>query len=104
MNKLPKPSDSEEEHFATRELEKIKELRAKARIEHDLAERKRLKDLHWMRCPKCGHELHEVEFRKVQVDSCFECGGMFFDKGEVEKMIHHKEPGLFGVLLKELFD
>ena len=50
------------------------------------AEKRRLAELHWMRCPKCGMELAEIDFRDVQVDACFACGGMFFDHGEVDKL------------------
>jgi len=56
-----KPSDKEEEYFARIEMErrrKTEEERIKA---IEIAERQRLKEMHFMRCPKCGMELQEVD-------------------------------------------
>ena len=50
------------------------------------AERDKLKQLHQMRCPKCGMELKEIEVRGVQVDRCFSCNGPWLDAGELEKL------------------
>ncbi|MDC0715735.1 TFIIB-type zinc ribbon-containing protein [Nannocystis bainbridge] len=49
-------------------------------------ERESQKRLHWMRCPKCGSELAEVQFRNVKVDKCFACNGVFLDDGELEQL------------------
>ena len=91
-----KPSSSEEEYFRKEEIRKLKKLREQAASGLQEQERKRLKELHWMRCPKCGMELAEVDFRGVKVDSCFSCGGSFLDKGEIEKALAYKEPGWLG--------
>ena len=91
-----KPSSSEEEYFKREEVRKLRKLRESAAPELEEQERKRLKELHWMRCPKCGMELSEIDFRGVKVDSCFSCGGAFLDKGEVEKAMVYKEPGWLG--------
>jgi DNA-directed RNA polymerase subunit RPC12/RpoP len=56
-------------------------------------ERERLKKLHWMRCPKCGAELDELEFRGVKIDKCLTCGGAFLDDGELEELAG--KPGWF---------
>jgi hypothetical protein len=88
-----KPSESEEEYFKRQELERLREMRTQAARETAEAERTRLKQLHWMRCPKCGMELSEVAFRGVAVDACFTCGGMFFDQGEVDKLAAPDDPG-----------
>lgn len=81
-----RPSDQEEEYFAKVEIErrrKLEEERTKAVAE---AERNRLKELHYMRCPKCGMELHEVEYRGVKIDKCFHCEGLWLDAGELETL------------------
>lgn len=52
----------------------------------DAAERERLRQQHWMRCPKCGNELEEIVFRGVKVDKCFGCGGVYLDDGELEQL------------------
>ena len=37
-----------------------------------------------MRCPKCGMELSEIEYKGIKVDKCFECNGIWLDAGEME--------------------
>ena len=81
-----KPSDKEEEYFARIEMErrrKTEEERIKA---IETAERQRLKEMHFMRCPKCGMELQEVEFKGVRIDKCFQCEGIWLDAGELETL------------------
>lgn len=87
-------SDPEEEYFKREEVAKIRAARKQAREAMAQSEIDELKRRHWMRCPKCGMELHEVDFRGVRVDNCFSCGGMYFDAGEVTKILEYKEPGL----------
>jgi len=88
-----KPSEQEEEYILRQELEKIKKLREEAASETAEQEKVALKELHWMRCPKCGMELDEVNFKNVVVDACFACGGMFFDHGEIDKIVEQDDSG-----------
>jgi len=37
-----------------------------------------------MKCPRCKSELIVVEFDDIELDSCPECGGLWFDRGEME--------------------
>ena len=100
---LHKPSEKEEEFFKRQELEKLRKLREEAAKKMREEERQRLKDLHWMRCPKCGMELQEVEFQGVMVDTCLECGGTFFDEGEVMKILSVGDAGFLKRLRGVLF-
>ena len=93
-----KPSTPEEEYFARVESEKLKKLAAKKQAELSEAEKEKLKELHWMRCPKCGMELHELPFRGVTIDKCYSCNGMFLDDGEIEALTTHEEAGFFKAL------
>jgi uncharacterized protein with PIN domain len=97
MVKMEKPSKAEEEYFARQEFERRrKELESRqARIQAE--ERARLKELHFMRCPKCGMELVEIEFRGIKVDRCVACQGIFFDGGEIEQLLARGE-GFLGKL------
>jgi hypothetical protein len=79
-------SDKEEEYFLRKEAEKLKASAEKHRRELEEAERVRLKELHFMRCPKCGMELNEIEFREVKIDKCMSCGGVWLDDGELEQV------------------
>ncbi len=96
-----KPSDQEEEYFLRQEAEKLKALAEKNRQELEAAEHQKLKELHWMRCPKCGMELTEITYRGVAIDKCFSCGGVYLDDGELEQVAEHEsEGGVFSGLSK----
>lgn len=88
----------EDEYFARVEFERRKQKLAEAHKEIKQAEKEELKDLHWMRCPKCGMEMIEVDFEGVKVDKCSECLGVFFDDGEVEHVIAKNKPGFLSRL------
>jgi uncharacterized protein len=90
-----KPSTTEDEYFVREDAEKKRKLALQAQKETLAAERARLKQLHFMRCPKCGMELHEVKLRGMDVDVCFACEGVFLDKGELE---HLEKPESSGVM------
>ncbi len=100
---LGKPSEKEEAYFKMEELKRLRKLREEEQRRMAEEERKRLKELHWMRCPKCGMELNEVELYGVMVDACFSCGGSFFDKGEVEKILEAADTGFLRKLRGVLF-
>jgi len=93
-----KPSDSEEEYFARLEMERRRKLAEERQASLAEEERKRQRELHFMRCPKCGAQLEEITFGDVRIDKCFNCEGMWFDKGEIES-IRTKETGFIGRLL-----
>ena len=50
------------------------------------AERERLKALHHMKCPKCGHDLKAEEMLGIEIDRCTFCEGFFVDVGEFEEL------------------
>jgi Zn-finger nucleic acid-binding protein len=81
-----KPSSAEEEYFAREEAEKLRKLALDVKRQTAADELERLKKQHWMRCPKCGLELHTIHMRNVDVDACMSCGGLWLDRGEIEKM------------------
>jgi predicted Zn-ribbon and HTH transcriptional regulator len=53
-------------------------------------ETKRLKELHSMKCPKCGHDMKEEKLENVSVDRCTHCEGIFFDAGELEQVFRQQ--------------
>ncbi len=81
-----KPSEKEEEYFARVEFErrkKIEEEKQKNLVEE---EKQRLKELHYMRCPKCGQKLIEVNYININIDKCSHCDGVWLDAGELEQI------------------
>jgi len=94
-----KPSTTEDEYFVREDAEKKRRLAQQAKKDKEAAELRRLKDLHWMRCPKCGLEMHEVKFRGVDVDVCFSCNGVFLDAGEIEQLEKPESRGVMSSIL-----
>jgi Zn-finger nucleic acid-binding protein len=94
-----KPSSTEDEYFVREDAEKKRRLALQAKKEKEAAELRRLKELHWMRCPKCGLEMHEVKLGKVDVDVCFSCNGVFLDQGELEQIEKRESAGVMSSIL-----
>ena len=47
-------------------------------------EREKLQKLHFMKCPKCGMDLVEIDYKSIKVDKCSGCEGVWLDPGELE--------------------
>src|SRR5512132_4035381 len=94
-----KPSTSEDEYFVREDAEKKRKLALQAKKDKAAAELKQLKDQHWMHCPKCGLEMHEVKYRGVDVDVCFSCNGIFLDEGEIQHLGQQEPKGVMSAIL-----
>ena len=79
-----KPTESEEEYFARIEFEKRKKLEVEKQAQFLEEEKGNLKKLHYMHCPKCGMQLIEIDYKKIAVDKCSSCEGVWLDAGELE--------------------
>ncbi len=93
-----RPNESEQEYQAR--IDMVRQ-RSDAQMRHaslDDVDREHQRQAHWMRCPKCGSELAEVQFRDVKVDKCFTCGGVYLDDGELEQLTG--KPGWFESMLR----
>jgi uncharacterized protein with PIN domain len=97
-NDTPKPSRNEDEFFVKRDAELIREQRARLDAERSQVERKS----HYMRCPKCGGTLVETDYHHIKLDKCPDCGGIWFDKGEME-MIEHVDHSNVRGFVRSLF-
>jgi uncharacterized protein len=40
-----------------------------------------------LRCPKCDAPMRMYERNGVHVDRCTDCGGIFLDRGELDRLI-----------------
>ncbi|RJP67085.1 MAG: hypothetical protein C4539_10625 [Ignavibacteriales bacterium] len=95
-----KPSKLEEEYIAKEELERKKKLAAENQKKMLEEERAKLKDLHFMHCPKCGMKIVEIDYKNIRIDQCSGCGGVWLDKGELEQVSAMEKKGLekfFGI-------
>lgn len=51
------------------------------------AEKRQLKALHWMHCPKCGQTLATQCRGEVEIDVCPSCRGVWLDANELETIV-----------------
>ena len=82
-----KPSEKEEEYIARQEFERLKKIEEEKHRSLAGEEKKNLKELHHMRCPKCGMELVAINYKGIEIDKCSECEGVWLDSGELEALL-----------------
>jgi len=93
-----KPSENEDEYFARQHAAQLRKLAGERQARVEAEEREKARELHHMKCPKCGMDLTEINFSGVGVEKCFHCEGMWFDKGEIE-LIEKKDHGFVGRMI-----
>ena len=105
----PDDHSSENEWFRKNERELLEQARrARALREQEraalesAAHLKELRERHWMKCPKCGHDLKSETLAGIEVDRCTHCEGIYLDAGEIDTLIRKKDsehPGFLRGLL-----
>jgi hypothetical protein len=81
------------------EARKAREKREIERRERESAEEgHRLRELHFMKCPKCGHDLRAEALEGIEIDRCTFCEGFFMDPGEIEELFRKKQAERQGFL------
>lgn len=87
MPEIDKPSSLEDEYFAREEIEKKRKLALQQAEELAQKEREHRKQLHYLKCPKCGMDLQTLKKGPVEIDTCFNCKGLWLDSGELEELL-----------------
>ena len=95
--------DREEEFFYKQNKELIEKMRKNLDATRAEQETKAAENAHWMKCPKCGRDLAEVDLAGIKVDRCTSCQGLYFDKGELEVILGAAEPKGFLSGLRRIF-
>ncbi len=98
---VPFGYDEEERFFHEKDVALLKKKREELNAARRDREDEAAKAEHWMKCPKCGAGLQEIEMDGIMVDKCGGCEGIFLDRGELELMIESHKGGLHR--LKKLF-
>jgi hypothetical protein len=91
MAEISKPSNTEDEYFAREDVEKMHKLALQRAAEMAEQERRDLEKLHHGHCPNCGMELHVLKRGKVDVQTCFNCQGVWLAKGQLERIMNEHE-------------
>jgi len=90
-----KPINSEDEYIWVQEVrQRMARLEKEQQAESE-AEKRRLKQAHWMHCPKCGQRLSAEKCGSVEIDVCPSCKGVWLDKGELGTLIESGDQGSF---------
>lgn len=97
------PSNREDEYFMKLDMEKVIKMRMGLDKKREEEFRKLNKEVHWMKCPKCGSDLQEVNYQNVMIDTCSECKGIWLDHGELE-LLGRGEVKVTKRFLRKLFD
>ncbi len=97
---LNKPSEAEEEYFAREEAAKREREAAVLSQRMAKEEREHLRVLHYMKCPKCGFDLHETLLRGVTIDKCYNCHGIWLDDKELELIAGHEDGNVFSSIVR----
>ena len=79
----------EDDYFRKLDQELLVALREKSAAEIEQVIRQYTR----MRCPKCGEPLKETPSRRVKIDACPGCGGIWLDKGAWEGLVGLQEKG-----------
>ncbi len=89
-----KKLSQEEEYIARKEFEKKQKLEEEKQKLLAVEEKKRLKALHHMCCPKCGMQLIEIDYNHIKVDECSSCKGVWLDAGELDSVVKLEKTAL----------
>lgn len=107
---IEKERISEEKWFSENEEKLLKEakVRHQKKLEEQQQEEKiKLKELHWLKCPKCGHDMKVITIEGIEIDQCENCDGVFFDAGELDDLLlkeTDKRKSIFRSIVAPLFD
>ena len=91
---LMKPSEKEEEYFARELFAKKQKAEQEKQQKLADAEKQKAKELHHMKCPKCGMNLVEIDYKSIKIDKCSSCAGVWLDAGEMEQVAQMEKSGL----------
>lgn len=100
---LVEPSDHEDKYFHKLDAEKTKKLRAEMDEKREEEAKQHRQKAHWMKCPKCGEDLKEINYQNVMIDICHECEGIWLDHGELELLVQG-EAKVTKSFFKKLFE
>ncbi len=63
------------------------------------------KELQYMRCPKCGACLKEIEHKSIKIDKCPQCDGAWLEAGKLETALQAEKTvieNIYRTFMKQL--
>lgn len=102
-NPGPGGYDRESEYFFKLNKELIEKKRAEQAAAKKKAPAVSTKFQCYMKCPKCGEDMKEIELQGIMVDKCGACDGIYFDAGELDILLDAQQPAGFLQGLKSIW-
>lgn len=68
-------------------IEAARRKREEAERARQAEETRKLREAHWRKCPKCGHDMNVETIKGIEIEKCSSCAGIFFDRGELEQLL-----------------
>ena len=90
-----KPRKHEDEYIWVEDLQQRLAKQQKEQQAASETEKHRLKEAHWMHCPKCGQKLSPEKCGLVEIDVCPSCKGVWLDAGELGTIVESAGQGSF---------
>lgn len=90
-----RPNKLEDEYIWVQEMQLRMAKLANEQQAKSEAEKQRLKETHWMHCPKCGQKLATETCGAVEIDVCPSCKGVWLDMGELGTIVESAGKGSF---------
>ncbi len=90
-----KPNRVEDEFVWVQEMKQRMNKLAEEQKSLAEAEKRRLKEAHWMHCPKCGQKLATEHCGDVEIDVCPSCKGVWLDRGELGAIVESAGDSFF---------
>jgi hypothetical protein len=87
-NTVKKTSNKEDEYSTRSEYGRLKKAEEAKQAKLAGEERRKIQELHYMHCPKCGMSLIEIEYKGIWVDKCSVCEGIWLDACELDAVAH----------------
>lgn len=85
---------NEDKWFAHHEEELLRQARRErdrrireATASEEASRLKSLREAHWLKCPKCGHDMKTISQLGVEIEQCTLCEGVYFDRNELEEFL-----------------
>jgi uncharacterized protein len=107
---MPEFDRRSEDEWFLKNQEKLLEAARRAREEREreraaletAEKRHALREAHWMKCPKCGHDMKTEDYSGIELDRCTFCEGLYFDAGELDEFARRKDAERRGIFRKIL--
>lgn len=84
---MKKGKDFEADYFNRENTASKHRLAESKRRQQKKAEDNELKALHYMKCPKCGHDLVTKRLTYMDVDQCSSCGVLVIESADIDRFI-----------------